>query len=80
MNVDVYMSVASYKQKDTTMLMNEFRQTSFRPNNDLQISLLERFLEIRHITGQPRRFAILRNLARTRQHTKSIYPPNWRVQ
>ncbi|CAN5603194.1 hypothetical protein BH11BAC2_BH11BAC2_15180 [soil metagenome] len=61
------------------MLMNEFCPGYFKPQTNAQVSLMERFMEFRTINGAPSRYSILRNLAKTRQHTRSVYPPNWRV-
>jgi hypothetical protein len=61
------------------MLLNEFSPDYFKPQTDEQQGLLRRFLQIRHLYGEPSRILVLRGLARTRPFTKSIYPPNWKI-
>ncbi len=60
------------------MVMNDFCQNLFRPSTTEQVSLYELFLRIRRQDGEPSRLKILRNLARTRHMTRTVYPPNWK--
>jgi len=69
----------SIDKKSVLMLMNEFNQRYFRPQSEEQQSLLDRFLTLRSEYGHPSRIGILRNLAKTRKYTRSIYPPDWKV-
>ena len=61
------------------MLFNEFCQHLFRPQTDEQQILFEQFRQIRSYHGIPHKVTILRHLARTRPHTRTVYPPGWRV-
>lgn len=62
------------------MLFNEFSQTYFKPANDFQNRLIEEFRKLRAKQGIPHRFRILRSLAKTRNHTYTIYPPGWKFE
>jgi len=68
-----------FETKKTNVLRSEFCQGYFKPTTIEQLNLLERFLAIRIINGEPSKFSILRNLVKTKPFTKSIYPPNWRI-
>lgn len=59
------------------MLMNEFCPGYFKPRDEQQENLFKQFIKLRSVTGTPSRFKILRNLAKTRKTTKTIYPPDW---
>lgn len=61
------------------MLMNEFCTEYFLPKNDEQQMLMNEYKKLRALFGEPSRIKILRSLVRTRPHTKSIYPPNWKI-
>ncbi len=61
------------------MLMNEFSEGNFKPRTKEQLSLFEEFIKFRLENGYPSKFTILRNLAKTRHYTKTIYPPNWKI-
>ena len=60
------------------MLQNEFSEGSYLHMTEAQMELYHKFLKLREPVGWPHRFRLLRNLARTRKHTRSVYPPNWR--
>ncbi|MEI2758823.1 MAG: hypothetical protein V9G42_05235 [Bacteroidia bacterium] len=52
----------------------------FKPQNDSQVSLLEDIKTLRSIKGSTSRFTILRSVAKTRKHTRTIYPDGWRFE
>lgn len=59
------------------MLHAEFSQSMFKPLTDEQENLFEQFKTWRQKYGLPHRFRFLRNLAKTRKHTRTVYPPGW---
>ncbi len=59
------------------MLYSEFRQSLFKPFTLEQIKLLNDFILQREQFGMPHRFRFLRNLAKTRKYTRTVYPPGW---
>ncbi len=60
------------------MLQNEFSEGTFIHMSEQQVELFHRFLKLRDALGWPPRFRLLRNLSRTRKHTRTTYPPGWR--
>jgi hypothetical protein len=56
------------------MLLNEFSQNSFIPQDEKQKMLLESIKLVRSIEGLPHRYRILRSLARTRKFTRTVLP------
>ena len=58
----------------------EFYSAGFTPRDDKQISLFKEFQKLRSIFGTPPQIAYLRSLARTRPHTRTVYPPGWRFE
>lgn len=62
------------------MFQSEFNPGGFLPRTDSQERLFEDFKKLRGIFGPPHRFAYLRSVARTRKHTRSIYPPGWKFR
>jgi hypothetical protein len=62
------------------MLYNEFEADEFRPLNDNQQKLAETIISLRSQTGTPDKMQYLRSLARTRQFTRTVYPPGWKAE
>lgn len=60
------------------MLLNEFSEEYYRQLDDDQKELLRRFQQLRDAGGWPSKFKLLRNVVKTRKHTKTTYPPGWR--
>ncbi|MEO0312467.1 MAG: hypothetical protein RIQ89_2124 [Bacteroidota bacterium] len=56
------------------MLHNEFYAHAFAPVDENQQKLFEDFKRLRNVFGTPHKFAYLRGLARTRKHTRTVYP------
>ena len=61
------------------MLYSEFSQSLFKPLTQEQLGLLQEFKVWREQNGFPHRFRFLRNLVRTRKHTRTVYPPGWQL-
>jgi hypothetical protein len=62
------------------MLYNEFVPAHFRPLDDDQQKLAETIITMRTQSGGPDKMQYLRSLARTRQFTRTVYPPGWKTQ
>lgn len=62
------------------MGQQEFFAYGFHPKDERQIRLFEDFKKLRSVFGTPHKFAYLRSLARTRPHTRTVYPPGWRFR
>ncbi len=62
----------------SNMLLSEFSQNHFTPNDERQWSLLDDIKEYRSKFGITNRIQILRALARTRPYTRTVYPQNWK--
>ena len=62
------------------MLFNEFVAGYFRPLDDNQQKLADTIITIRSQEGLPNTLQYQRSLARTRQFTRTVYPPGWKVE
>ena len=62
------------------MLFNEFVPGYFRPLDDNQQKLAETIISIRNQGGVPHKMQYLKSLAKTRQFTRTVYPPGWRAE
>lgn len=67
----------THNKRHKAMLLAEFSQSLFKPQTDDQLNLFQEFKTCREKYGLPHRFRFLRNLAKTRKHTRTIYPPGW---
>ncbi len=52
----------------------------FKPLTDAQIALLEDIKTLRALKGTPKKISILRSVAKTRKHTRTIYPEGWKFE
>jgi hypothetical protein len=59
------------------MILNEFSPNVFYPRDDQQMKLVEDIRNLRATFGLPHRYRVLRSLAKTRKHTRTVYPPGW---
>lgn len=62
------------------MLFERFYMGYFKPQNERQESLLEDIKTVKSIRGSTGKFSILRSLVRTRKHTRTVYPPGWKLE
>ncbi len=62
------------------MLNTYFCMNLFKPQNDSQVSLLEDIKTLRSLKGNTSRFAILRSVAKTKKHTRTVYPEGWKFE
>ena len=62
------------------MLYNEFVSAYFRPLDDNQQKLAETIISIRSQSGHPDKTQYLKSLERTRQYTRTVYPPGWKME
>ena len=60
------------------MLLNEFSETYYQHMTEQQLMLFNRFMQLRDNEGWPHRFKLMRNVAKTRKYTRTVYPPGWR--
>ncbi len=61
------------------MLFEHFNCGYFNTQTDRQKQLIEEFKQIRLQYGDPTKWKILKALARTKKHTRSVYPPGWQI-
>ena len=56
------------------MLLNEFSESNFSPNDEKQNIIIEKLKEVRAALDVPDRALILKALERTRPYTRTVYP------
>lgn len=61
------------------MILNEFSPSVFHPRDEKQTKLIEDIKNMRAVFGLPHRYRVLRALAKTRKHTRTVYPPDWKL-
>ncbi len=57
---------------------SELYSSGFYPKDEYQRMLFEDFRKLRALFGTPHKITYLRSLARTRKHTRTVYPPGWK--